>query len=67
MIGAGAAIEAAKTGDMEAEEVAAAVLDEQTEEAWLINEDEMKVFVNSERWSLGWQILHIFLFFTDST
>ena len=33
--------------------MAAAIIDTQTEEAWLIDEEEMKVFVNSERWSLG--------------
>lgn len=47
------AIEAAKEGDEVAEEIAAAVLDERKDEAWLINEEQMKVFVNSERWSLG--------------
>ena len=34
--------------------IAAAMLDEENiEEAWLIEEEAMKVFVNSERWSLG--------------
>ena len=47
------AIEAAKAGDEDAEDIAAAVMDEEKEEAWLIDEEEMKVFVNSERWSLG--------------
>ncbi len=47
------AIEAAKEGDEDAEQVAAAVLEEKVDEAWLIDEEEMKVFVNSERWSLG--------------
>jgi phosphatidylinositol glycan class S len=48
------AIEAAQGGDQRAEEVAAALLDDRKgDEAWLIDEEMMKVFVNSERWSLG--------------
>jgi phosphatidylinositol glycan class S len=48
------AIEAAQGGDQRAEEVAAALIDDRKgDEAWLIDEEMMKVFVNSERWSLG--------------
>ncbi|GFZ47102.1 hypothetical protein JCM24511_04844 [Saitozyma sp. JCM 24511] len=47
------AIEAAQGGDQRAEEVAAALIDDRKgDEAWLIDEEMMKVFVNSERWSL---------------
>jgi hypothetical protein len=47
------AIAAAEQGEPGAEEVAAALLESTTEKAWLIDEEMMKVFVNSERWSLG--------------
>lgn len=43
----------ASEGDEGAEEQAKAVLDEQADHAYLIGEEEMKIFVNSERWSLG--------------
>lgn len=47
------AIDAAQ-GDQRAEEIAAALIDDRKrDEAWLIDEEMMKVFVNSERWSLG--------------
>ena len=44
-------LEAARTNE-NAEAVAKEMMDDR-DEAWLIDEDEMKVFVNSERWSLG--------------
>lgn len=47
------AIEAAKGGDEQVAEIASQIMDQQREEAWLVSEDEMTVFVNSERWSLG--------------
>ncbi|WVR09020.1 hypothetical protein IAU60_006080 [Kwoniella sp. DSM 27419] len=47
-----AAIEAATEGDEAAEEVAKELIDEEINKGWLIDEEMMKVFVNSERWSL---------------
>ena len=46
-------IEAAADGERGAEEVVKATLEAEREEAWLIDDEAMKVFVNSERWSLG--------------
>lgn len=47
------AIEAAKGGDEQVAEIANQIIENQREQAWLVSEDEMTVFVNSERWSLG--------------
>ena len=50
----GAAVEKASHGDAEAEQVAEALVQQDsTEKAYVIGEEEMKVFVNSERWTLG--------------
>jgi len=53
-------LDAAGTGDMEAEEAAKSVLEEE-KEAWLVGEEEMKVFVNSEKWSLGQYLAYLHL------
>jgi phosphatidylinositol glycan class S len=42
----------ADDGD-DAVEIVKDALGEQTGEAWRIGEEEIKIFVNSERWSLG--------------
>lgn len=47
------ALNEAKDGDEAAEEVAAALMGEEKKEAWMIDKEEIKVLVNSERWSLG--------------
>jgi phosphatidylinositol glycan class S len=50
------AIQAAEKGDAQAEEVVKADLEKGAngnEGAWLIGEEEMRGFINSERWSLG--------------
>ncbi|KAK8844094.1 hypothetical protein IAR55_006888 [Kwoniella newhampshirensis] len=47
-----AAIETGKGDEENAKAVAKELADEQTEKAWIIDEEQMKVFVNSERWSL---------------
>ena len=46
-------IEAAAQGDEDAEDIAKELIDRQREQAWLVGEEETKIFVNSERWSLG--------------
>lgn len=43
----------ASKGSQEAEEIAEELLAVEKEQAWLISKDQMKEFVNSERWSLG--------------
>ena len=47
------AIAAAEAGGSEAIAVAEQVVAQGTDQAWLISEDDVKVFVNSEQWSLG--------------
>ncbi|WVQ63839.1 uncharacterized protein L199_001995 [Kwoniella botswanensis] len=47
-----AALEAAREGDEEAEEVAKELIQEDNTQTWLVGDEDMKVFVNSERWSL---------------
>jgi phosphatidylinositol glycan class S len=48
------AVDKASQGDAGAEQVAEVLLqDEQRDKAYVIGEEEMKVFVNSEKWSLG--------------
>ncbi|WWC63970.1 uncharacterized protein I303_106576 [Kwoniella dejecticola CBS 10117] len=46
------AIEEAKHGDENAEQVAKELLQREKEQFWKVSEEDMKVFVNSERWSL---------------
>jgi phosphatidylinositol glycan class S len=49
-----AAVDRATKGDEGAEDVAKALLAEEArEKAWFIDEEMMKVFVNSEHWTLG--------------
>lgn len=48
------ALEEASHGEQEAEEIAKAMIEETKQErGWMIDEEMMKVFVNTERWSLG--------------
>lgn len=48
------ALEHASDGDRDAEEVAKALIEEvKKEQGWQVDEEMMKVFVNTERWSLG--------------
>ncbi|WWC91140.1 uncharacterized protein L201_006081 [Kwoniella dendrophila CBS 6074] len=47
-----AAINAAKEGDEDLEEVAKQLIQVENEQAWLVEEEDMKIFVNSEKWSL---------------
>ncbi|WVF65478.1 hypothetical protein IAT40_000206 [Kwoniella sp. CBS 6097] len=46
------AIEAASQGDSDAELVARELIDGRVEKAYIIDEEMMKIFVNSEKWSL---------------
>lgn len=49
-----AAMDQAKKGSEDAEEVAKALIEEEKwDKAWIVDEEMMKVFVNSERWTLG--------------
>ena len=49
-----AAVNQARHGDAGAEEVGEILVhDDQRDKAYMIGEEEMKVFVNSEKWSLG--------------
>lgn len=49
-----AALDQAKAGDEAAEEVAKGLIDEEKrDKAWIVDEEMMKVFVNSEKWTLG--------------
>jgi len=48
------ALDEASQGQVEAEEVAKALIEEEKgEEGWQVDEEMMKVFVNTESWSLG--------------
>lgn len=48
------ALDSASEGDRDAEEVAKALIEEvKREQGWQVDEEMMKVFVNTERWSLG--------------
>jgi phosphatidylinositol glycan class S len=48
------ALDDASKGQIEAEEVAKALIEEEKgEEGWQVDEEMMKVFVNTESWSLG--------------
>lgn len=47
------AIEAAEGGDEQAALVAQQILEEDRGQAYVVSEEDMKVFVNSEKWSLG--------------
>ena len=48
------ALDEAGQGQVEAEEVAKALIEEEKgEEGWQVDEEMMKVFVNTESWSLG--------------
>ena len=48
------ALDHASEGGKEAEEVAKALIEEvKGEQGWQVDEEMMKVFVNTERWSLG--------------
>lgn len=48
------ALEDASHGEQEAEEVAKAIIEDTKQgRGWMIDEEMMKVFVNTERWSLG--------------
>lgn len=60
-----AALEAAGGGDEEAEALVELQLEEQKDEAWLVGEEEMKVFVNSERWSLGMCLRDLLRYLAD--
>ncbi|WVQ93157.1 hypothetical protein IAU59_000221 [Kwoniella sp. CBS 9459] len=46
------AVDAASQGDSEAELVARELIDDKVEKGYIIDEEMMKVFVNSEKWSL---------------
>jgi phosphatidylinositol glycan class S len=49
------ALEEAGHGDHDAEGVAKVMIEEgKQQQGWMIDEEMMKVFVNTERWSLGW-------------
>ncbi|WRT69116.1 uncharacterized protein IL334_006100 [Kwoniella shivajii] len=47
-----AALEGAKRGDEMDEAIAIDLIQESRQQAWWVGEEDMKVFVNSERWSL---------------
>jgi phosphatidylinositol glycan class S len=48
------ALDEASHGERDAEEVAKALIEEEKgQEGWQVDEEMMKVFVNTERWSLG--------------
>ncbi|WWD21249.1 hypothetical protein CI109_105733 [Kwoniella shandongensis] len=47
-----ATVEMAKNSEEDVQAIAKEIADEQVQKAWLIDEEQMKVFVNSERWSL---------------
>lgn len=48
------ALDEAKHGEQDAEDVAKELLEQvKREQGWQVNEEMMKVFVNTESWSLG--------------
>lgn len=47
------AVEQAEAGDEAAEQAAQALIQSQSEKSWLVDEEGMKIFVNTEQWSLG--------------
>lgn len=62
------AVKAASHGDAEAEQVAELLVQEDNQDrAYVIGEEEMKVFVNSERWSLGELTRALYAFSAERT